>query len=134
MAEMKEYTARADEAGKVTISEDVIASITSIAASEIDGVASLGTALVADFLGKKVASKGVKVTFAENSVELLVTITVKKGEIIPTVAKAVQENVISAVESMTGIKVSAVNVKVGGVAFEKEKKKAAEDRSSEDKK
>ena len=46
-----------------------------------------------------------------------------------TVAKAVQGNIISAVESMTGIKISAVNVKVGGVAFEKEtkKKKPAED-------
>lgn len=134
MAEIKEYTARADESGKVTISEEVIASITSIAASEIDGVAGLGTTLVADLLGKKTAAKGVKVTISEDSVELFVTITVKKGVVIPSVAKAVQDNVISAVESMTGIKVTAVNVKVGGVAFEKEKKKAAENTADEAKK
>ena len=131
MAEIKEYTARADESGKVTISEEVIASITSVAAGEIDGVAGLGTTLVADFLGKKTAVKGVKVVIAEDSVELFVTITVKKGVVIPAVAKAVQANIISAVESMTGIKVTAVNVKVGGVAFEKEKKKVADESASD---
>lgn len=123
MAELKEYTARVDDTGKITISEDVIASIAAIAAGEIDGVASLGTALVTDFLAKKPASKGVKVAIAEESVELFVTITVKKGVVIPTVAKAVQEATISAVESMTGIRVEAVNVKVAGVSFEKEKEK-----------
>jgi len=133
MAEIKEYTARADESGKITISEEVVASIASIAANEIDGVAGLGTGIVADLLGKKTTLKGVKVVLSENSVELFVTIAVKKGVVIPTVAKAVQENVISSVESMTGIKVTAVNVKVGGVSFEKEKKKPAESEKKETK-
>lgn len=124
MAEIKDYTAKADDNGKVIISEEVIASIASIAANEIDGVAGLGTPNVADFLGKKASSKGVKIVLFEDSAEINVTIVVKKGVVIPSVAKAVQENIISAVESMTGIKVTAVNVKVGGVNFEKEKKKA----------
>ena len=123
MAELKEYTARVDDTGKITISEDVIASIAAIAAGEIEGVASLGTALVTDFLAKKPASKGVKVTIAEESVELFVTVVVKKGVVIPNVAKAVQEAAASAVESMTGIKVEAVNVRVAGVSFDKEKEK-----------
>lgn len=129
MAELKEYIARSDENGSVTISEDVIASIAAIAAMEIDGVASLGTSNVADFLGKKVATKGVKIIIGDDSTEIAITISIKKGFVIPTVAKSVQDNVISAVESMTGLKVSAVNVKVGGVAFEKEakKKKTAEE-------
>ncbi len=133
MAEIKEYIAKADDSGKVIISEEVIASIAAIAAGEIDGVAGLGASTVTEFLGKKSASKGVKVSFNEESVEILATITVKKGAIIPSVAKAVQANIISAVESMTGISVVAVNVKVGGVAFEKEKKKAAEQASESQK-
>lgn len=133
MAEIKEYVAKTDENGSVTISEEVIASIASIAALEIDGVASLGTSGVAEFLGKKANSKSVKITIGEDSAEISLTITVKKGFVIPTVAKSVQTNVISAVESMTGLSVSAVNVKVGNVAFEKEikKKKTAEEGSAE---
>ncbi len=125
MAEIKDYTAKADDNGKIIISEEVIASIAAISASEIDGVAGLSASNnVADFLSKKPSSKGVKISLSENSAEINVTIIVKKGVVIPTVAKAVQDNVTSAVESMTGLKVAAVNVKVSGVAFEKEKKKA----------
>jgi len=123
MAEIKEYIAKSDENGSVTISEEVIASIAGIAAMEIDGVASLGSSNVTDFLGKKAPGKGVKIIIGENSTEILITLSVKKGFVIPTVAKSVQNNVISAVESMTGLSVAAVNVKVGGVAFEKEVKK-----------
>ncbi|MBR5543426.1 MAG: Asp23/Gls24 family envelope stress response protein [Oscillospiraceae bacterium] len=124
MAEIKEYVAKNDENGSVTISEEVIASISAIAASEIDGVAALGTSNVADFLGKKNQGKGVKVNIDGNDAEINITLSIKKGSVIPTVAKAVQENVVSAVESMTGINITAVNVKIAGVAFEKEKKKA----------
>lgn len=123
MAELKEYTTRFDEAGKIAISDEVIASIAAVAANEIEGVSGLGTALVTDFIGKKPVSKGVKVAISENSVEIFITITVKKGVVIPTVGKSVQDAVISAVESMTGIHVEAVDVKVAGVTFEKEKKK-----------
>lgn len=123
MAEVKEYIAKSDERGSIVISEEVIASIAAIAATEIDGVSGLGTANVADFLGMKAPAKGVKITIEEDSAEIAISLAVKKGYVIPTVAKAVQENVISAVESMTGIKVNAVNIKINGVTFEKEAKK-----------
>ena len=64
-----------------------------------------------------------KIALGEGEAEINITLSIKKGFVIPTVAKAVQENVISSVESMTGIKITAVNVKIGGVSFEKEKKK-----------
>ncbi|MBQ2839981.1 MAG: Asp23/Gls24 family envelope stress response protein [Oscillospiraceae bacterium] len=133
MAEVKEYIAKSDENGSVVISEEVIASIAAIATMEIDGVAALGTGNVTDFLAKKSSSKGVKISLGEESAEIAVTITVKKGFVIPTVAKAVQNSIISSVESMTGISVSGVNVKVGGVSFEKEtkKKKSSEEPSVE---
>ncbi len=134
MAEVKEYIAQTSEGGSVCISEEVIASIVAIAASEIDGVAALGSSNVdiSDFLGKKSQTKGVKIQLAEDSAEVSVSVSVKQGRIIPTVAKAVQENVISAVESMTGLKVSAVNVKISGVAFEKETKKKKAEQPSEE--
>lgn len=133
MAEIKEYIAKSDDSGSVVISEEVIASIAAIATSEIDGVAGLGTTNVTDLIAKKSSTKGMKILIGEDTAEIAVTISVKKGYIIPTVAKAVQGNIISAVESMTGIKVSAVNVKVGGVAFEKEtkKKKPAEEAAAQ---
>ena len=123
MAEVKEYIAKSDENGSVVISEEVIASIAAIAAMEIDGVAALGTGNVTDFLSKKSSTKGVKIALGEDNAEISVTITVKKGFVIPTVAKAVQNSIISSVESMTGISVSGVNVRIGGVMFEKETKK-----------
>ena len=52
-----------------------------------------------------------------------ITLAVKKDVVIPPIAEKVQDNVLSAVESMTGIRVDSVNVKVSGVQIEKEKKK-----------
>lgn len=125
MAEIKEYIAKADEGGSISISEEVIASIAAVAALEIDGVASLGSSSVdiSELLGKKSSAKGVKIQLEGDATEIAISIAIKKGHIIPTVAKAVQKNVITAVESMTGLKASAVNVKVTGVVFEKETKK-----------
>ncbi len=126
MAENKEYVAKSDNDGSVTISEEVVASIAGIAAMEIDGIAALGVANVTDFLSKKSPTKGVKITFGETSGAVNMTVTVMKGAVIPSVAASVQSNVITSIESMTGIKVEYVNVKVAGVMFEKEKKKPAE--------
>ncbi len=125
MAEIKEYIAKNDEGGSIFISEEVIASIASVAASEIDGVATIGSSNVdiSELLGKKTLTKGVKIVLDGDVAEITVSIAVKKGFIIPTVAKAVQENVVSAVESMAGLKTTSVNVKVVGVVFEKETKK-----------
>ncbi len=132
MAEIKEYIAKNEEGGSIYISEEVIASIAAVAASEIDGVASLGGTNVdiSELLGKKTPTKGVKILLDGDAAEITVSIAVKKGFIIPTVAKAVQENVVSAVESMTGLKTSAINVKVVGVVFEKEPKKKKTEESA----
>ena len=123
MAEAKEYLAKNDENGSVAISDDVIAAIAGVAAAEVEGIASLGSVNVVDFIGKKNAGKGVKITMADDAVEITVSLAVKKGNVIPAVAKAVQEKIAAAVESMTGIEPSAVNVKVIDVAFDKEPKK-----------
>lgn len=123
MAEHKEYWETGDEQGKIKISEDVIASIASLSATDTDGVSGLCSSLkgdLASILGKKSASgKGVKVSLGEkDDVTIDLCLLIKFGVGVADTARAVQENVKNAVESMTGLKVTAVNVCVGGVAFE----------------
>jgi len=126
MADNKEYLTQQEESGNINISEDVIASIAAVAAAEVDGVASLGSGSVdiAEFLGKKSTSKGVKLQIDGESIAVDLYVNVKYGSVVPTVAKYVQEAVATAIESMAGLTVTAVNVHVSGVQFEKSAKKA----------
>ena len=108
MAEYKRYTTQIQENGNVMISEDVITTIVAHAAEEVDGV----DALVA----KKSWGKSIKILIGEdNSVVIDCNVTVKYGQSVVDVAKAVQEAVTTAVESMTGVKVSIMNVNVCGI-------------------
>lgn len=125
MADNKEYLTQKEESGNINISEEVIASIAAVAAAEVEGVASLGNGSVdiAEFLGKKSISKGVKLQIDDENIAVDLYINVKYGSVVPTVAKYVQEGVASAIESMAGLTVTAVNVHVSGVQFEKAAKK-----------
>lgn len=110
--------------GNVRISEDVIVSIVSIAAAEVEGVSvSPSTAFeYMERLTKKGTGKGVRVTMTEDKVSADISILVGYGLSIPDVSAAVQEKVKTAIESMTGLEVTAVNISVTGVSSEKEKK------------
>lgn len=112
------------EYGNVNISDDVIGIISSIAAAEIEGVNGLSGKLTEDLVemfGKKNFSKGVKVEIVENKVVIDLNLIVDYGVKIPDVSWQVQENVKTAIESMTGLSVSAVNVHVNGINIHKEK-------------
>lgn len=119
MAENNYWSVSGDQ-GMIKISEDVVASIAAIAASETEGVSGLYSSLTSDiagFLGKKNLSKGVKVQFDGDTVSTEICFLAVYGFGIRDVAQNVQENVKSSIESMTGLTVSSVNVQVGGVAF-----------------
>ncbi len=107
-----------DDNGNVNISDEVIAVIASLAASEVKGVAGMcggfGGGIV-ELLGKKNLSKGVKLSVEEKSVELELSVIVEYGTKIPAVAWELQEKVKNEVEAMTGLQVTAVNVSVDGV-------------------
>ncbi len=121
MADGKEYWTSASDQGSVRISEDVIASIAAIAASETEGVGNLYSGIgtnVAEFLGKKSLAKGVKVVFHGDLVEVEVSLLAQYGYNICEVSKNVQSAVRSSIQSMTGMRTSAVNINVGGVSFE----------------
>lgn len=123
MADNKQYITQAQENGTVQISEEVIVSIATVAITETEGVAGFfarPAAELADMLGKKNRSKGgIKVTITEDDrLFINCNLMVKFGAAVVTVAKAVQENVVSAVESMTGMVPAEVNVNICGVSVE----------------
>ena len=126
MGENREYVSCPDEMGNIHISEEVLAVIAAAAALEVEGVgglaANLGTDL-AELLGKKTLSRGIRLEVAEENVTVDVNILVKYGHTIPEVGRAVQEAVMSSIEATSGLTVEAVNVNVGGVIFDKETRK-----------
>lgn len=124
MGENKEYVTYPDEKGSINISEEVIAIIAANAAAEVEGVASLSASLgkdIAELLGKKNISKGVKISVEEEAVTADVFIMVKIGCAVNEVGMKVQESVISAIQDMTGFEIAAVNVHICGISFDKER-------------
>ncbi len=114
-----------DNVGKINISEEVIAVVSSVASLEVPGVSSMCTTLVegiTDFFSKKNYSRGVKSVIEGEDVKISVFITVDFGCHIPTVSCEVQEKVKREVETMTSLNVTAVDVYVNGVAMPKAEK------------
>ncbi len=121
MADHKDYWTTQGEEGSIRISEDVIASIAALAASETKGVSGLYSSLtsgIVGFLNKKNMSKGVRIELgSEGTVKLEISFLALYGHNICDVAKQVQHNVRASVESMTGLKATEINIHVGGVTF-----------------
>ncbi|MGN0317963.1 MAG: Asp23/Gls24 family envelope stress response protein [Lachnospira sp.] len=116
------YTIRENvNIGEVRVADEVVAIIAGLAATEVDGVESMNgniTNEIVSKLGMKNLSKGVKVNVGESSVSVDLALCIKYGVEIPKVSVAVQEKVKAAIESMTGLTVSAVNVKIAGIGME----------------
>ena len=109
----------ATESDGIKISNDVVASIAGVAVSEVPGVYSMAGSFaggISEVLsGKKNFSKGIKVDVGEKETKIDVNIIVEYGVRIPDVAFEIQGRVKKAVETMTGLKVSAVNIHVQGI-------------------
>lgn len=104
----------------VKISDEVVKVIAGLAASEVEGVAGMSGGLVggiAEMLGRKNLARGIRVQIADGQATLDVFVIVRYGVSIPAVAQRIQERVKQAVESMTGLRVTEVNIHVQGVAF-----------------
>ena len=109
MAEYKQYITHAQENGNVLISEDVIATIVEHAVADVDGVVKGG----AEVVGKKSWGKGVRIHFGENNARTIgCNIIVSYVESVIAVANAVQDAITMAVESVTGVTITDVNVNV----------------------
>lgn len=104
--------------GEVKIASDVVAIIAGLAATEVDGVYAMAGNLTHELtsrLGKKNLSKGVKIQMEGGVVHVDMMINVRYGYNIPKVSEQVQERVRGQIETMTGLIVSEVNVRVAGV-------------------
>ena len=109
--------------GEVKIADEVVAIIAALAATEVEGVASMAGNITNEVIGKlgiKNLSKGVKVDVLEGVVTVSLTLNIKYNYSIVDVTGKVQEKVKNAVENMTGLEVADVNIKVAGVEMEKQ--------------
>ena len=109
--------------GEVQIANEVVASIAGISASEVEGVDSMAGGLAGELAGKfgaKNLSKGVKVEVADDIAMVELAINMKYVYSIPKTCKQVQEKVMQAINSMTGLTVKQVNVRIAGVSLEQD--------------
>ena len=107
-----------DNLGEVHVADEVVAIIAGLAATEVEGVASMAGNITNELvskLGMKNLSKGVKVEEAEKTVSVEVALNISYGYSIPEVSEKVQEKVKSAIETMTGLSVAIVNVRIATV-------------------
>lgn len=125
-----------EENNNIQISDDVVAVIAGMAASEVPGVAEMAGGFaggISEVLsGKKNKAKGIKVDIQDKKVKIDVNIIVEYGSRIPDVAFEIQKRVKKSVENMTGLIANEVNVHVQGVVtVEEEKANKAEEEKSD---
>lgn len=121
-----------DELGSIKISEEVVAIVAGLAATEVPGVAGMSGGIaggIAEMLGRKNLSKGVKVEVGEKEAAIDLYIIVEFGCRIPDVSWEIQEKVKKSVETMTGLEVVEVNIHIQGVNIEKDHKKETQEES-----
>ena len=106
-------------AGSLKISQDVLATISNFAAEEIDGVVSLANtyAPIKNFLKKCSIGRPIQISLNDDVAVIDISVNLKYGANIPQVAETLQKAVKDAVQNMTGITVSKVNVHVAGIVF-----------------
>lgn len=110
--------------GEVQIADEVVATIAGLAATEVEGVAAMSSNITKELvskLGMKHLSKGVKIEVNQDSVAVDLSLTLEYGYSIPNTSRQVQEKVKSAIENMTGLTVSEVNIRISGVNIERNK-------------
>lgn len=104
--------------GTIRIHKNVIASIASLAATEIEGVKRVGGDFksgLLELIGKK-SSMAIKVEIDKNDeVEIEIPLVIKYGFNIPDIASKVQENVRNALEKMTYMLIKDININVQGI-------------------
>ena len=116
------YTIQNDNSmGEVQIADEVVAIIAALAATEVDGVASMAGNITNELvsrLGMKNLSKGVKVDVLEGVVTASLALNLKYNYSIMDVTAKVQDRVKTAIENMTGLEVADINIRVAGVEME----------------
>ncbi|MBQ7954406.1 MAG: Asp23/Gls24 family envelope stress response protein [Lachnospiraceae bacterium] len=119
------YLLQEDESvGAVQIADDVVEMIAALAATEVEGVSAMAGNITHELMSKvgvKNLSKGVKAEIFNKTVKVEVAIVVDYGYNIPAVSQKVQSKVKTAIENMTGLEVTDVNIRIAGVNMQQNK-------------
>ena len=114
----KTFNIKSDQPGEVKIADEVVAIIAGLATTEVECVSSMAgniTNEIVSRLGMKSLSKGIQVEVSDNEVMVDVAINIAYGYSIPDVSTKVQEKVKTTIESMTGLEVAKINVRIASV-------------------
>ena len=114
----KTLSIKSDELGEVKVADEVLAIIAGLAATEVEGVSSMAgniTNEIVSKLGLKNLSKGIVVELLDDEIKVDVAINIAYGYSIPEVSAKVQDKVKTTIESMTGIEVAVINVRIASV-------------------
>ncbi|MEA5004100.1 MAG: Asp23/Gls24 family envelope stress response protein [Christensenella sp.] len=106
---------RHESYGTVRYANEVLATIAGLAAEDVPGVSAMSGNFIegmGELLGMKRLNKGISVAVSEQEVTIDAAIVAEYGRSIPVVAQSVRANIIQSLESMTGLKVTAVNVRI----------------------
>lgn len=111
-----------ENVGEVKIADDVVAMIASLAAVEVEGVSSMAGNITKELISKvgvKNLTKGVKVDVLGGSVRVDLSLIMEYGYNIPVTCQTVQNKVKAAIENMTGLNCSDVNIRIAGIIMKK---------------
>lgn len=119
--EQKDVILKEDEnIGVIRIADDVVEMITSIAATEVEGVSALAGNISNELMGKvgmKKLTKGVKVEIRNGVAKVDLAVSIKFGYNIPEVSQKLQNRVKNAIENMTGLTCGSVNIRFANVTM-----------------
>ena len=104
--------------GVVQIADDVVAMIASLAATEVEGVSAMVGNITNELMsrvGMKSLTKGVRVDVLEENVTVDLALTMEYGYNIPATCQKVQGKVKAAIENMTGLTCTDVNIRIAGI-------------------
>lgn len=113
-----------ENAGAVQIADDVVAMIASLATTEVEGVSAMAGNITNELMSKvgmKSLTKGVKVDVLEGNVTVDLAVTMEYGYNIPATCQKVQNKVKAAIENMTGLNCTDVNIRIAGINMKKDK-------------
>ena len=107
-----------ENVGVVQIADDVVAMIASLATTEVEGVSAMAGNITNELMsrvGVKNLTKGVRVDVLENNVTVDLAVTMEYGYNIPATCQQVQSKVKAAIENMTGLNCTDVNIRIAGI-------------------
>lgn len=120
----KSLKIKEDQLGEIRVADEVVTIIAGLAATEVDGVSSMAGNITNEVVAKtgiKNLAKGVRVDVLDGIVVVHLNLVIKYGYAIPEVSANVQERVSTAIETMTGLEVGTINVKIASVDMSADK-------------